>query len=302
MTRKELTQEMRALSEMMGKTKNCTKTEWERTNKKQYAEYKAEHDRLRAEYDRKYAGSTTSPEKREKPRKTASAPAKTSFLWEEEKKSREDRIKELMRYGYSREAAERGVAAADEFWARERKSDALTPRIVTVVGYDPKGKPAKSKGSTKQGKSTPRKPSFDVKATYTRVAKPAVGTKEERIKRITALGLSREAAVKAIKAEDEYRAREQRIQSAMPKKPTAAPTYTVWDGKRVRGRIPQKDGRDPYNHPNEAESYARIRQTEQENGQRTRGGRQSLSNSKFPQEKGRADPAQRPSPAERCGE
>lgn len=24
----------------------------------------------------------------------------------------------------------------------------------------------------------------------------------------------------------------QRIQSAMPKKPTAAPTYTVWDGKR----------------------------------------------------------------------
>ena len=53
MTRKELTQEMRALSEMMGKTKNCTKTEWERTNKKQYAEYKAEHDRLRAEYDRK---------------------------------------------------------------------------------------------------------------------------------------------------------------------------------------------------------------------------------------------------------
>lgn len=165
MTRKELTQEMRAISEMMGKTKNCTKTEWERTNKKQYAEYKAEHDRLRAEYDRKYAGSTTSPEKREKPRKTASAPAK-------------------------------------------------------------------SKGSAKQGKSVPRKPSFDVKATYTRVAKPAVGTKEERIKRITALGLSREAAVKAIKAEDEYRAREQRIQSAMPKKPTDAPTYTVWDGKR----------------------------------------------------------------------
>ena len=41
MTRKELTQEMRAISEMMGKTKNCTKTEWERTNKKQYAEYKA---------------------------------------------------------------------------------------------------------------------------------------------------------------------------------------------------------------------------------------------------------------------
>ncbi len=165
MTRKELTQEMRAISEMMGKTKNCTKTEWERTNKKQYAEYKAEHDRLRAEYDRKYAGSTTSPEKREKPRKTASAPAK-------------------------------------------------------------------SKGSAKQGKSVPRKPSFDVKATYTRVAKPAVGTKEERIKRITALGLSREAAVKAIKAEDEYRAREQRIQSAMPKKPTDAPTYTVWDSKR----------------------------------------------------------------------
>lgn len=44
MTRKELTQEMRAISEMMGKTKNCTKTEWERTNKKQYAEYKAEYD------------------------------------------------------------------------------------------------------------------------------------------------------------------------------------------------------------------------------------------------------------------
>lgn len=54
MTRKELTQEMRAISEMMGKTKNCTKTEWERTNKKQYAEYKAEYDHLRAEYDRKY--------------------------------------------------------------------------------------------------------------------------------------------------------------------------------------------------------------------------------------------------------
>lgn len=54
MTRKKLTQEMRAISEMMQKTKNCTKTKWERTNKKQYAEYKAEHDRLRAEYDRKY--------------------------------------------------------------------------------------------------------------------------------------------------------------------------------------------------------------------------------------------------------
>ena len=231
MTRKELTQEMRAISEMMGKTKNCTKTEWERTNKKQYAEYKAEHDRLRAEYDRKY-GDGTSSEKSEKPRKTASVPAKSNFLWDEEKKSREDRIKELMRYGASREAAERAVAQTDEFWARERKSDALTPRIVTVVEYDPKGKPEKSKGSTKRGKSAPRKPSFDVKATYARAAKPAVGTKEERIKRITALGLSREAAVKAIKAEDEYRAREQRIQSAMPKKPTDAPTYTVWDSKR----------------------------------------------------------------------
>ena len=156
MTRKELTQEMRAISEMMGKTKNCTKTEWERTNKKQYAEYKAEHDRLRAEYDRKYAGSTTSPEKREKPRKTASAPAKTNFLWEEEKKSREDKIKELMRYGYSREVAERAVAKADEFWARERRMDSYTPRMETVVEYDPKGKPAKLKGSAKQGKSAPR--------------------------------------------------------------------------------------------------------------------------------------------------
>lgn len=54
MTRKELTQEMRAISEMMGKTKNCTKTEWERTNKKQYAEYKAEHDwTIVKEIDRK---------------------------------------------------------------------------------------------------------------------------------------------------------------------------------------------------------------------------------------------------------
>lgn len=61
MTRKELTQEMRAISEMMGKTKNCTKTEWERTNKKQYAEYKAEYDHLRAEYDRKYGRTAAVP-------------------------------------------------------------------------------------------------------------------------------------------------------------------------------------------------------------------------------------------------
>lgn len=71
MTRKQMAKEMLALSNLMGKTKNCTKTEWERTNKKQYAKYKAEHDRLRAEYDRKYRGDTSS-ERSEKPRKTAS--------------------------------------------------------------------------------------------------------------------------------------------------------------------------------------------------------------------------------------
>ena len=86
--------------------------------------------------------------------------------------------------------------------------------------------------ATKRGDTAPRKPSFDIKAAYARAAKPAVGTKEERIRKITALGFSREAAVKAIKAEDEYRARERRIQSAMPKKPLASPTYTVWDSKR----------------------------------------------------------------------
>lgn len=86
--------------------------------------------------------------------------------------------------------------------------------------------------ATKMGNTSTRKLSFDVKATYARAAKPAVGTKEERIRQITALGFSREAAVKAIKAEDEYRARERRIQSAMPKKPMASPTYTVWDSKR----------------------------------------------------------------------
>lgn len=75
MTRKELTQEMRAISEMMGKTKNCTKTEWERTNKKQYAEYKAEYDHLRAEYDRKYGRTAAVPAKQSKPRAATAAAA-----------------------------------------------------------------------------------------------------------------------------------------------------------------------------------------------------------------------------------
>lgn len=92
----------------------------------------------------------------------------------------------------------------------------------------------RSSVTAKSGKATARKPAFDVKGMYRKAAKPAVGTKEERIKRITALGLSREAAVKAINAEDAYRARERRIQAAMPKKQTAEnrkETYTVWDSK-----------------------------------------------------------------------
>ena len=92
----------------------------------------------------------------------------------------------------------------------------------------------RASAAAKNGKATVQKSGFDVKGTYGKAAKPAVGTREERIKRITALGLSREAAVKAINAEDEYRARERRIQAVMPKKQAAATrkeTYTVWDSK-----------------------------------------------------------------------
>ena len=92
----------------------------------------------------------------------------------------------------------------------------------------------RASAAAKNGKATVQKPGFDVKGTYGKAAKPAVGTREERIRRITALGLSREAAVKAINAEDAYRARERRMQTAMSKKQTAAnrkETYTVWDSK-----------------------------------------------------------------------
>ncbi len=92
----------------------------------------------------------------------------------------------------------------------------------------------RASAAAKNGKATVQKSGFDVKGTYGKAAKPAVGTREERIRRITALGLSREAAVKAINAEEAYRARERRMQAAMPKKQTAAnrkETYTVWDSK-----------------------------------------------------------------------
>ena len=92
----------------------------------------------------------------------------------------------------------------------------------------------RASAAAKNGKATVQKAGFDDKGTYRKAAKPVVGTREERIRRITALGLSREAAVKAINAEDAYRARERRMQAAMSKRQTAAnrkETYTVWDSK-----------------------------------------------------------------------
>ena len=96
-------------------------------------------------------------------------------------------------------------------------------------------KQAKTPTKTRSAcKKTAKKPSFDVKDMYARAAKPASGSKEERIRRITALGVSREDAIKAVNAEDSFRARQRRMQSAMPKSttPQANKTYTVWDTKR----------------------------------------------------------------------
>ena len=95
-------------------------------------------------------------------------------------------------------------------------------------------KQAKTPSKTRSAcKRTVQKPSFDVKDVYARAAKPASETKEERIRRITALGVSREDAIKAVNAEDSFRARQQRMQSATPKRttPQVNKTYTVWDTK-----------------------------------------------------------------------
>ena len=224
MTRKQMSNELLALSNLMGKTKNCTKTEWERTNKKEYAGYKAEYDRLKAEYDRKYG---------EKPGKDIKAVFNAGGEYAFIEKAPNGKY--FNNYGYDKELHPRSPATSGGFDSYGEAEKMLY-----------KHRPKAVKCAPKNQKSAPRKPSYDVKATYAKAAKPAVGTKEERIKRITALGLSREAAVKAIKAEDEYRMRERRIQLAMPKKPTTSSTYTVWDSKR--GKTFATDG--------EASAYA----------------------------------------------
>ena len=134
-----------------------------------------------------------------------------------------------MRYGYTREQAEKGVDAANAWWAQYRRDESPAWYLYREVEVPEK----RTDKMSKKEKTSAKKPSFNVKDMYARAAKPASGTKEERIRRITALGVSREDAIKAVNAEDSFRARQRRIQSATPKMTTtqANKTYTVWDTK-----------------------------------------------------------------------
>ena len=76
---------------------------------------------------------------------------------------------------------------------------------------------------------------FDVKAMWRANAKPAAGTRDERIGQLTARGISRADAEKAIAAEDAFRSKQRRMQTAAPTRKMKAQnkeTYTVWDTKR----------------------------------------------------------------------
>ena len=80
-----------------------------------------------------------------------------------------------------------------------------------------------------------QKPSFDVKAMWRANAKPAAGTRDERIGQLTARGISRADAEKAIAAEDAFRSKQRRMQTAAPTRKMKAQnkeTYTVCDTKR----------------------------------------------------------------------
>ena len=91
------------------------------------------------------------------------------------------------------------------------------------------------KKQTKQPTGKSKRASFDVKAMWRETAKPAAGTRDERIGRLTALGVSRAEAVKAIDAEDAFRSKQRRMQRAAPTrkmKEQNKETYTVWDTKR----------------------------------------------------------------------
>lgn len=91
------------------------------------------------------------------------------------------------------------------------------------------------KKQTKQTTDKSKRSSFDVKAMYKKIAKPAAGTRDERVGRLTARGVSRAEAVKAVEAEDAFRLEQRRMQTAAPTKKMKAQnkeTYTVWDTKR----------------------------------------------------------------------
>lgn len=91
------------------------------------------------------------------------------------------------------------------------------------------------KKQTKQTTDKSKRASFDVKAMYKKVATPAAGTRDERVGRLTARGISRAAAEKAIDAEDAFRSKQRRMQTAAPTKKMKEQnkeTYTVWDTKR----------------------------------------------------------------------
>ena len=91
------------------------------------------------------------------------------------------------------------------------------------------------KKQTKQTMDKSKRSSFDVRAMWKEIAKPAAGTRAERIGQLTARGISRADAVKAVEAEDAFRSKQRRMQRAAPTRKMKAQnkeTYTVWDTKR----------------------------------------------------------------------
>lgn len=91
------------------------------------------------------------------------------------------------------------------------------------------------KKQTKQTTDKSKRSSFDVRAMWKEIAKPAAGTRAERIGQLTARGISRADAVKAVEAEDAFRSKQRRMQRAAPTRKMKAQnkeTYTVWDTKR----------------------------------------------------------------------
>ena len=91
------------------------------------------------------------------------------------------------------------------------------------------------KKQTKQTTDKSKRSSFDVRAMWKEIAKPAAGTRAERIGQLTARGISRADAVKAVEAEDAFRSKQRRMQRAAPTRKMKAQnkeTYTVWGTKR----------------------------------------------------------------------